>query len=235
MGTHRRSPLAAAAPALAAGLVAVLAAGCAGRSAPPPQAPPQTPPSIALPADPAPSAAASEAPEPAAGAGPVTAPSAGPRTLCWTTQEQVTLVVGESPPGARRVLRMTTNPAGGVIEHQALRFDPNPQVRPRLSDVVWVVEGDRFTLRDDDGKLSGGGTLAGPAWAWTGWTADTSIPSGIRILEEAALGADGTLTIDRRVFGPDGGAVMTLHEEGQPLGEEECAARMAEVPPPAGG
>jgi hypothetical protein len=233
MQTHRRSPFAAVARLLTAGLLAGLAAGCAGRSAAPPQTPPQPPPSIAITADPAPPATASaEAPEPASGAEPVAAPAAGARTLCWTTQEEVTLVVGGSPPGARRVLRMTTHPADGTIEHQALRFDPNPQVRPRLSDVVWVVEGDRFTLRDDDGKLSGGGTLAGPAWAWTGWTADTSIPSGIRILEEAALGEDGTLTIDRRVFGPDGGAVMTLHEEGQPLGEEECAARIGEV---AGG
>ena len=209
------------------------AGACATAPAPsttPPQEPAAAPPAEA--AEPAPAATPDPAPPadepPAAEA----AADAAGRTLCWATEEEVTLVVGQSPPGARRVLRMTTRPDAGVVEHQALRIDPNPQVPPRLFEVDWAVEGDRFTIVDEDAKLSGTGTLAGETWAWTGWSSDTLLASGIRVAEEAELREDGVLVIDRRVFGPDGGAVMTLHEEGEPLTAEECERRLAEASGP---
>lgn len=167
--------------------------------------------------------------EPAA-APPVEAPSAQAAGVrCWETEEQVTLVTGADQPGARRVLRMTLAPGEGRVVQDALRFDPNPQVPPRLFTVAWQVEGDAFTLSDEEGKISGSGTLVGAPWSWTGWTAESRLGSGIRLQEQATIGDEGELLLERQVFGPDGGAVMTIREEGTPLAAEECERRLAEV------
>lgn len=167
--------------------------------------------------------------EPAA-APPVEAPPAQALAVrCWETEEQVTLATGADQPGARRVLRMTLEPEEGRVVHDALRFDPNPQVPPRLFTVVWEVEGDAFTLSDAEEKISGSGTLVGASWSWTGWRAESRLGSGIRLEEEATIDADGDLLLEREVFGPDGGAVMTIREEGRPLSAEECERRLAEV------
>lgn len=170
--------------------------------------------------------------EPAA-APPVEAPPASATVAhCWETEEQITLVTGAEQPGARRVLRMTFEPEAGRVVHDALRFDPNPQVPPRLFTVAWQVEGDAFTLADEEGKIGGSGTLVGEPWGWTGWTAESRLGSGIRLQEQATIGADGDLVLERQVFGPDGGAVMTIREEGTPLAAEECERRLAEVAAP---
>lgn len=167
--------------------------------------------------------------EPAA-APPVEAPPAQAATVhCWEAEEQVTLATGAEQPGARRVLRMTLDPDEGRVVHDALRFDPNPQVPPRLFTVVWEVEGDAFTLSDEEDKITGSGTLVGEPWSWTGWTAESRLGSGIRLQEQATIDDDGALLLEREVFGPDGGAVMTIREEGRPLSAEECERRLAEA------
>lgn len=187
---------------LPAAFVAALAAGCA-TTAPPPAEP---------------AAAPVEAPP---------APAADIR--CWETEEQVTLVTGATQPGARRVLRMTADPDAGLVRHEALRFDPNPQVPPRLFTVSWQVEGDAFTLSDEESRISGSGTLEGEPWSWSGWSSDSRLGSGIRLQEKATIGDDGALLLERQVFGPDGGAVMTIREEGTVLAPEECERRLAEA------
>lgn len=167
--------------------------------------------------------------EPAA-APPVEAPPAQATIAhCWETEEQVTLATGAEQPGARRVLRMTLEPEAGRVVHDALRFDPNPQVPPRLFTVAWEVEGEAFTLSDEEDRISGSGTLVGEPWSWTGWTAESRLGSGIRLEEQATIAADGTLLLEREVYGPDGGAVMSIREEGTPLSREECGRRLAEV------
>jgi hypothetical protein len=188
----------------AAVTVVVAVTGACATPAPPPAEPAPTPSVEALPA-----------------------PAADAR--CWETEEQITLATGATQPGARRVLRMTAEPEAGRVVHEALRFDPNPQVPPRLFTVVWQVEGDAFTLSDEESRISGSGTLEGEPWSWTGWSAESRLGSGIRLLEKATIGADGALLLERQVFGPDGGAVMTIREEGRPLAPEECARRLAEV------
>jgi hypothetical protein len=191
---------------LPAAFVAALAAGCA-TTAPPPAEPAAAPPVEAPPA-----------------------PAADVR--CWETEEEVTLVTGATQPGARRVLRMTADPDAGRVRHEALRFDPNPQVPPRLFTVSWQVEGEAFTLSDEASRISGSGTLEGEPWSWSGWSSDSRLGSGIRLQEKATIGDDGALLLERQVFGPDGGAVMTIREEGTVLALEECERRLAEV---AGG
>jgi hypothetical protein len=167
--------------------------------------------------------------EPAA-APPVEAPPAASAAVrCWETEEQVTLATGADQPGARRVLRITLEPEAGRVVHDALRFDPNPKVPPRLFTVIWQVEGDVFTLSDAESKISGSGTLEGEPWSWSGWSAESRLGSGIRLQEKATIGDDGALLLERQVFGPDGGAVMTIREEGRPLAAEECERRLAEV------
>lgn len=150
-------------------------------------------------------------------------------TLCWETEEEITLSAGGEQPGARRVVRMRFEPATGRVVVDTLRFDPEPRVPPRLSTTTWTVaEGGGFTLRDAASRVGGSGTLLGEPWSWSGWTSDSRLDSGIRIRERATIGADGALTLEREVFGPDGQAVMTLAEEGRPLAPAECEARMAE-------
>lgn len=167
--------------------------------------------------------------EPAA-APPVEAPPAPAADVrCWETEEQVTLVTGATQPGARRVLRMTADPDAGRVRHEALRFDPNPQVPPRLFTVTWQVEGDAFTLSDEESKIGGSGTLEGEQWSWSGWSSDSRLGSGIRLQEKATIGDDGALLLERQVFGPDGGAVMTIREEGTVLAPAECERRLTEV------
>lgn len=167
--------------------------------------------------------------EPAA-APPVEAPPAPlAEVRCWEAEEQVTLATGASPPGARRVLRMTSEPEEGRVIYEALRFDPNPQVPPRLFTVALQVEGEAFTLSDEEGNISGSGTFVGEPWSWDGWTAESRLGSGIRLEEEATIGADGRLLLEREVYGPDGAAVMSIREEGAPLSPEECERRLSEA------
>lgn len=187
-----------------AAFMAAMAGACATTPPPPPGEPAPAPPVEAPPA-----------------------PAADAR--CWETEEQTTLATGATQPGARRVLRMTLEPEAGRVVHEALRFDPNPRVPPRLFTVAWQVEGDAFTLSDEESRISGSGTLEGEPWSWTGWSAESRLGSGIRLQEKATIGADGALLLERQVFGPDGGAVMTIREEGRPLSAEECERRLAEV------
>jgi hypothetical protein len=105
-------------------------------------------------------------------------------------------------------------------------------VPPRLFTVSWQVEGEAFTLSDEASRISGSGALAGEPWSWSGWSSDSRLGSGIRLQEKATIGDDGALLLERQVFGPDGGAVMTIREEGTVLALEECERRLAEV---AGG
>lgn len=208
---------------------AALAGACATASPPPEVPPPMEEPAAGEAATDAGAAPAEPAPPPAA------APAAGgPHTLCWTTEEQVTLAAGGTQPGARRVLRMTYEPAAGRVVHEALRFDPNPRVSPRLFTVTWRLDGDAFTLSDPASRIGGRGSIAGAPWPWSGWSADSRIDSGIRIAERATLRDDGVLLLEREAYGPDGGLVMTLVEEGQPLADDECARRLAEAGAPSG-
>lgn len=209
-------------------LAAAALAGACAATAPPPEAPPPRVETAAAPAAGEATTGTEAAPaEPAPP--PATTAGGGPHTLCWTTEEEITLATGGTQPGALRVLRMTYEPATGRVVHEALRFDPNPRVSPRLFTVTWQLDGDAFTLSDPASRIGGRGTLAGAPWPWTGWRADSRIDSGIRITERATLGDDGVLLLERQAFGPDGGAVMTLVEEGQPLADEECARRLAEA------
>ena len=206
-------------------VAAALAGGCA--TAPPPEPTPPVEEPATAPAAPAPPAS-----EPAPADPPPAAPvpdTAAGQTLCWEAEEEITLAAGGTQPGARRVLRMTHHPEAGRVVHEALRFDPNPQVRPRLFTVTWQLDGDAFSLSDPQSRMSGSGTVEGAPWPWTGWSADSRIDSGIRITERATLRDDGVLLLERQAYGPDGGIVMTLREEGQPLTAEECARRLAEA------
>lgn len=206
-------------------VAAALAGACA--TAPPPKE--TTPPTEEPAAAPAAGEATPSAPPPTEAA-PPPAPDAAAsgHTLCWEAEERITLAAGGTQPGARRVLRMTYDPDAGRVVHEALRFDPNPQVSPRLFTVTWRLDGDSFTLSDPQSRIGGSGTIEGAPWPWTGWSADSRIDSGIRITERATLRDDGALVLERQAYGPDGGAVMTLREEGQPLAAEECARRLAE-------
>lgn len=210
-------------------VAAALAGACATASPRPEPRPPVEEPAAA----PAAGEATAEAEAaPAAPAPPPAVPADGAHTLCWTTEEQVTLAAGGTQPGARRVLRTTHDPAAGRVVHEALRFDPNPRVAPRLFTVTWQLDGDTFTLSDPASRISGSGTVAGAPWPWTGWRAESLIDSGIRITERATLRDDGVLVLEREAYGPDGGLVMTLREEGQPLADDECARRLAEAAAP---
>lgn len=218
-------------------LVVAALAGACGTA---PAAPPTAEPAEEATAEAAPPAAAA----PQAGHGahhhgtapPAAEPVAGTdaRVLCWETEERITLATGGEQAGARRVVRMRFQPDAGRVIVETLRLDPDPRVPPRLYTVTWNVEGDSFTLADPEARMGGSGTLAGEAWEWSGWSADSRLDSGIRIAERATIGADGGLTLDREAFGPDGQAVMTLHEEGRPLESGECARRIA-APAEAGG
>lgn len=209
--------------------VLLLAAGCASSPAPAP-----APGDEAQVAEPvvepeAPTdASADAAPSPA----PATAtPGADATVTCYFGPSRQTLADGSVREGAELVLRHTFEPDESRIVEETVRFDPLPQVPARLYTTVYAVDGDAFTLEESEGQYAGSGTLEGEPWAWTGWTSDYALQSGIRVHAEYDFGrADGraVLNVEREAFGPDGSAALTIHEELTEIGAEECAERLAE-------
>jgi hypothetical protein len=218
-------------------LLGALLAGSGCRATTPAPAPiePAMPVEPAAPIEPpepaAPPPAAPEAP-PAAVKAPDPAAATSPEHLrCWETGETITLASGEEQAGARRVIRLRWEPATSRVVQEVLRFDPRPELPPSRFTYTWAVDGDHFELTEDQGRMTGSGTLTGGGWPWSGWSATSLVSGAIRVEETARLGPDGGLTIERRAFGPGGEAVMTLAEDGSPLAAEECAARFSAVTP----
>jgi hypothetical protein len=66
------------------------------------------------------------------------------------------------------------------------------------------VSGNKFTLADTKGTVTGSGTLFGPAWKWTYFKGTFESTNGARIEDENFM-ADATVLVARkRISSPDG-------------------------------
>jgi len=165
---------------------------------------------------------------------PAAAPAASPeppleRVRCFGGDQRVTLATGEAQPGAEVLTRRTLDPAAGTIVEEVLRIDPLPRVPRRVYTVVYEVEGDRFELAESGGAYAGRGTLRGDAWRWTGWTAEYTLTSGIRVESESELDDAGRQVTRQLVYGPDGRQVMTIEQTADPVPLDECERRIREA------
>lgn len=225
--TTDRTPLPprSVAPVLAALAAAVLSA-CASAPAPAPAAGEevQVAEPAAVPGGSAPSSTAAS-----------TAASAS--VTCYYGPSRQILADGSERTGAELLLRLTFEPEASRIVEQSVRFDPLPNVPAHLYTTLYAVDGASFTLEESEGQYVGTGSLEGEPWDWTGWTSDYTLQSGIRVTAEYDFGGEdggAALHVERRAYGPDGTPALTIVEELEEIGAEECSETLARAETDAG-
>ena len=66
------------------------------------------------------------------------------------------------------------------------------------------VSGNKFTLEDPKGKVTGSGTLFGPAWKWTYFKGTFEATNGARIEDENFMADPSVLVARKKISTPDG-------------------------------
>src|SRR5262245_61405086 len=66
------------------------------------------------------------------------------------------------------------------------------------------VSGNKFTLADTKGMVTGSGTLFGPAWKWTYFKGTFEATNGARIEDENFMADPSVLVARKKISGPDG-------------------------------
>jgi hypothetical protein len=70
--------------------------------------------------------------------------------------------------------------------------------------MIHKVSGNTFTLADTKGRITGSGTLFGPAWKWTYFKATYESKNGARIDDENFMTDPNVLVARKRISSPDG-------------------------------
>jgi hypothetical protein len=70
--------------------------------------------------------------------------------------------------------------------------------------MIHKVSDNKFTLEDPKGKVTGSGTLFGPAWKWTYFKGTYEATNGARIENENFMTDPNVLVARKRISGPDG-------------------------------
>jgi hypothetical protein len=66
------------------------------------------------------------------------------------------------------------------------------------------VSGNKFNLEDPKGRVTGSGTLFGPAWKWTYFKGTFEATNGARIEDENFMADPTVLVARKKISGPDG-------------------------------
>jgi hypothetical protein len=74
-----------------------------------------------------------------------------------------------------------------------------------------TVNGTTLSLKEQKGTFSGDGTLAGPAWAWTSWTTNTTLGGGT--LRSRFQVTERGLAADKALLAPNGAIRVTFSED----------------------
>ena len=70
--------------------------------------------------------------------------------------------------------------------------------------MIHKVSGNKFTLEDPKGKVTGSGTLFGAAWKWTYFKGTFEATNGARIEDEDFMADPSVLVARKKISSPDG-------------------------------
>lgn len=126
-------------------------------------------------------------------------------TLCYRAMSRISVpdvgVLGSSG----LLVRRTIDPATSRIVEEVVEFDAPQEQPPREYVLDATVDGERFTFELEGGR--GEGRLVGEPWAWTGWSSETTLADGSRVVsEDEASGRD--IRFRQQVFDPTGAPVV---------------------------
>lgn len=141
--------------------------------------------------------------------------------------EQTAYLLGEvktlSPSGqvlstSLSLVRRVQRPADNRIVEIVATIESGKPVREFTT--TFAVDGDQFTMRDEEGTFSGGGRLVGEPWAWIGWSYEAEFAGARkgRLKGEDQLDARG-LTAKKSFATPDGTVRVLFEEQLRPIGK----------------
>lgn len=141
---------------------------------------------------------------------------------------EIELPDGRTFPGGQSLAQRTLTPARNMIVEQVVSPGGRPGSPPREFVVEMVVSGNILTMKERSGAFEGTGTLTGPAWAWTSWRTESTLPDGTRVVSEDTRVPDG-LTARKTLYGQDGRARTVIRERFTLITPAQFAAKRAEM------
>jgi len=73
------------------------------------------------------------------------------------------------------LVRREFRPNEQKIVEMGIALDPAPGSLPTVVNIDWAVDGQTAAITEGSNRITGEGRLAGPSWAWTGWTSTVTM------------------------------------------------------------
>lgn len=166
---------------------------------------------------------AAPAPAPA----PVIAPAARAEVHCYAGTSEILFADGRKIASTNEsLLRRTLSPSQNKITEEIVSSGGRAGRAPRELSVEMLISGDTMTVIEKTGTATnnGTGTLTGPAWAWTSWRTETTLPSGSRKVSIDTL-AGSAINAETKIFNVAGELQVTTTQRFTEISNAEWEAR----------
>jgi hypothetical protein len=140
---------------------------------------------------------------------PAWALAAPPEKLYYLGEVKLSSATGQALGSQVILVEKTSDRDNSTIVERALVVEADGKVEERTMRLA-VKDDNTFTLRDDEGKVEGGGKLFGPPWKWTYFKATFKATNGVVIDDENFMADDSVGSARKKFTGPDGKVIMYM-------------------------